>query len=101
MMNVINAILAASLELIDALLGLYVWAIIISAILSWLVAFGIVNTRNRFVQSVGDFLYRITEPVLARVRRFMPILGGIDLSPIVVIFAIFFLQSFIRHLMMG
>lgn len=100
-MNVINAILAASLELANTVLGLYVWALIVSAILSWLVAFGVVNTHNRAVQVIGDVLFRITEPVLRQVRRFVPIIGGLDLSPVVVILAIFFVQSFIRHLLVG
>ena len=79
--------------LIDTILGLYVWILIASAILSWLVAFNVVNTRNRAVYVIGDFLYRVTEPVLAPLRRILPNLGGLDLSPIIVILIIFFIQS--------
>jgi YggT family protein len=72
----------------DSLLGLLFWAIIISAILSWLVAFDVVNLRNRFVGAVYRFLEAVTRPVLAPFRRFIPSLGGIDVSPILVILLI-------------
>ena len=83
--------------LIDTILGLYVWILIASAILSWLVAFNVVNTRNRAVYVIGDFLYRVTEPVLAPIRRIMPNLGGLDLSPIIVILSIFFIRNLMRE----
>ncbi len=85
------------LILIDTILNLYVWCIIISAILSWLVAFNVVNTSNRFVYMIGDFLYRITEPVLRPFRKFIPNLGGIDVSPIIVILLIFFIRNLMRE----
>ena len=85
------------LILIDTILNLYVWCIIISAILSWLVAFNVVNTSNRIVHMVGDFLYRITEPVLRPFRKFIPNLGGIDVSPIIVILLIFFIRNLMRE----
>src|SRR4051795_6863665 len=83
--------------LIDTILGLYVWILIASAILSWLVAFNVVNTRNRAVYVIGDFLYRVTEPVLAPLRRVLPNLGGLDLSPIIVILIIFFIRTLRRE----
>lgn len=83
--------------LIDTVLGLYVWCIIISAILSWLVAFNVVNTSNKFIYMVGDFLYRITDPVLRPFRRWIPNLGGIDVSPVVVILLIFFIRNLLRE----
>lgn len=83
--------------LIDTILGLYVWILIASAILSWLVAFNVVNTRNRAVYVIGDFLYRVTEPVLAPIRRILPNLGGLDLSPIIVILLIFFIRNLLRE----
>ena len=83
--------------LIDTILGLYVWILIASAILSWLVAFNVVNTRNRAVYVIGDFLYRVTEPVLAPIRRIMPNLGGLDLSPIIVILIIFLIRNLMRE----
>ena len=73
----------AILDIVIIVLDLYVWLLIASAILSWLIAFNVVNTRNQFVSAVAEFLYRITEPVLAPIRRFIPSLGGVDLSFIV------------------
>jgi len=88
----------ALFSLIDTVLWLYMLALIGSAVLSWLVAFGVVNTRNRFVYLVGDFLHRITEPVLAPIRRFLPNLGGIDISPLVVILLVIFARRLLRDL---
>lgn len=81
------------LWLIDTVISLYIWLLIISAILSWLIAFNVVNTRNRFVYLVVDFLYRVTEPALAPIRRFLPSLGGIDLSPMVLILLLLFARN--------
>lgn len=83
--------------LIDTILNLYTWVIIISAILSWLVAFNVVNTSNRFVYMVGDTLHRLTEPVLRPIRQFVPNLGGIDISPVILLLLIFFLRSLLRE----
>ena len=83
--------------LIDAVLQLYVYAVIAVAVLSWLVAFDIINPSNRFVYAIINMLYRLTEPVLQPIRRFLPQMGGIDLSPVVVILAIFFLRSLLRE----
>ncbi|ARP99146.1 YggT family protein [Pseudorhodoplanes sinuspersici] len=85
------------LDVILLVLQLYVWLLIASAILSWLIAFNVVNTRNQVVATIADFLWRITEPVLKPVRSFMPNLGGIDISPVIVILIIFFLQSVITR----
>jgi YggT family protein len=74
------------------LIDLFIWVIIGSAILSWLIAFNVVNPRNQFVSMVGEFLYRITEPVLRPIRNVLPNLGGIDISPIIVIIIIWFIQ---------
>lgn len=79
------------LGLIDTLVALYMWALILSAILSWLVAFNVVNTSNPVIHQIGDFLHRVTEPVLAPIRRMLPNLGGIDVSPIIVILLIQFI----------
>ena len=83
--------------LIDTLLGLYIWVIIIGAILSWLVAFDVVNTRNRVVYVIGDFTHRLTEPALRPIRRFVPDLGGVDISPLLLILLLFF----VRRLLAG
>ena len=82
--------------LIDTILNLYWWIIIISVILSWLYAFNVVNLSNPFVRMVGQFVHDATEPALSRIRRFMPNLGSIDISPIVLLLAIVFLQIFLR-----
>lgn len=79
--------------LIDTVIEIYVWILIASAILSWLVAFGVVNTYNRFVNTIGEVLYRLTEPALRPIRSFLPNLGGIDLSPLVLILLLFFLRN--------
>ena len=67
------------------LIRLYIWVIIIGAILSWLIAFNVVNTNNRFVMMVADTLWRLTEPALRPIRKLLPDLGGIDVSPIILI----------------
>ena len=77
---------------IDIALQLYVWLLIAAAILSWLVAFNVVNTRNQFVAMIGEFLYRITEPVLRPIRNRLPAMGGIDISPIILILIIIFIR---------
>ncbi len=74
--------------LLDTAINLYVWALIIAAVLSLLIAFNVLDTRNRAVWSVADFFYRVTEPGLRPIRRYLPDLGGIDLSPLVLILAL-------------
>ncbi|TAK46860.1 MAG: YggT family protein [Xanthobacteraceae bacterium] len=83
------------LAFISYLLTLYIYILIAAAILSWLVAFNVVNSRNNVVTTIGQLLYRITEPVLRPIRNVLPDLGGIDISPVVVILVIFFIQSVI------
>ena len=85
----------ALLDVILLALQLYTWLVIAAAILSWLVAFNVVNARNDVVRAVWDFLYRVTEPALRPIRRILPNLGGIDVSPIILLLGIFFLQRVI------
>ena len=85
----------ALLDVILIALQIYVWLLIASAILSWLIAFNVVNTRNQFVATAGEFLYRITEPALRPIRNLMPNLGGIDISPVILIIALMFLDQLI------
>ena len=85
----------AILDIILIVLQLYVWLLIASAVLSWLVAFNVVNTRNQFVATIWDTLYRVTEPALRPIRNRLPNLGGIDISPIILLLIIFFIQSVI------
>ena len=87
----------AILDIILIVLALYVWLLIASAILSWLIAFNVVNTRNQFVASVAEFLYRITEPLLRPIRSFLPAMGGLDISPIILILIIMLIQRIITY----
>lgn len=83
--------------LIDTILGIFVWLLIASAVLSWLVAFNVVNTRNRAVYVIGDFLYRVTEPLLRPIRNLLPNMGGMDFSPMVLILLVFFVRNLLAE----
>ena len=87
----------AVLDVIMVALNLYIWVLIASAVLSWLIAFNVVNTRNQFVSTVWDALYRVTEPVLRPIRERLPNLGGLDISPIILLLIIYFIQSVITR----
>jgi YggT family protein len=80
-------------RIVITVIDLYMWVVIIGVIVSWLIHFNVINTSNRFVYLVVDSLYRVTEPVLGRIRRFLPNLGGIDLSPLVLILALILLRD--------
>ena len=84
----------ALLWLFDTVISIYIWLVIAQIILSWLIQFNIVNARQPFVMQVGEFLYRVTEPVLGPIRRRLPDLGGIDISPMILIIGL----TFIRYL---
>lgn len=84
-------------NLVYDILGIYSAIIIASAIMSWLVAFGVVNVRNQFIRVIVDLLYRVTEPVLRPIRRFLPNLGGIDISPVVALLLIIVIQHLIAN----
>jgi YggT family protein len=83
------------LWLFDTVITLYIYVLVANAIYSWLVAFNVINSRNNVVAMIGDFLYKVTEPVLAPIRRRMPDLGGIDLSPVVLIIGLIFLRMLV------
>jgi YggT family protein len=85
-------------QIIQLVLQMYVWVVIAAAILSWLVAFNVVNTRNQVVYQIGNALYRLTEPALRPIRRILPNLGGIDISPVVLLLLIYFLQMLLRNI---
>jgi YggT family protein len=89
------------LWLIDTLIVLYIYVLIAAAVLSWLVAFNVVNTRNPIVAQIGDFLYRITEPALRPIRAVLPNLGGIDISPVILIIGLMFLRQLVYWLFAG
>ena len=81
--------------LLDSIITIYIWIVIINAILSWLVAFNILNTQNRFVFSVLDTTYKLTDPALNKIRRFIPTFGSVDLSPIVLILFLMFIRNLV------
>ena len=83
------------LILFDHVISLYIWILIINAIISWLVAFNVLNTSNRFVYSILDVSYKLTDPPLNYIRKFLPNLGSVDISPIVLILGLMFLRNLI------
>ena len=87
----------AILWLIDTILWLYVCLLIAQAVLSWLLAFGVINRYNQTVSVIGDFLYRITEPALRPIRAILPNFGGLDISPVILILIIYFLRILITE----
>ena len=89
-----NSILA----LFNEIVGLYIWVLVINAAASWLVAFNVINTSNRFVYSVLEISHKLTNPALRIIRSFMPNLGSVDISPIVLILALVFLRNFINEI---
>ena len=87
------------LILFDNIVSIYIWILIINAIISWLVAFNVLNTSNRFVYSVLDVSYSLTAPPLNYIRRFLPNLGSIDISPVVLILALMFLRNLVFEML--
>lgn len=85
----------AILEVLLLVISLYRWVVILAAIFSWLYAFNVVNPRNQIVSTIGDLLYRLTEPVLRPIQRVVPNLGGLDLSPIILLLGLFLLERVI------
>ncbi|MCY4035532.1 MAG: YggT family protein [Hyphomicrobiales bacterium] len=88
----------ALLELVNNLIQVYIWVIIASAVFSWLVAFNLVNTGNRFIASLGYLLHRLTDPPLRLIRSFLPNIGAIDISPVILILALIFLRELLWRL---
>ena len=86
------------LVLFNDIVRLYIWVLVINAAASWLVAFNVINTNNRFVYSVLEISYKLTDPPLRYIRSFMPNLGTVDISPIVLILALVFLRNFINEI---
>ena len=85
--------------LVDSVINIYIWLIIINAILSWLVAFNVLNTQNRFVFAVLNATHQLTDPVLNKIRKFIPNLGSIDISPVVLILLLFFIRNLFFELL--
>ena len=80
-------------NLINAVVNIFIFVLFVQVIMSWLIAFNVVNTRNRFVYMLADISYKITEPVLRPIRRILPNFGGIDLSPLVAILLLYFIRD--------
>ena len=83
------------LDLFDKIVYLYIWVLIINALISWLVAFNVLNTNNRFVYSVLEVSYKLTAPPLNFIRKFLPNLGPIDISPVILILALMFIRNLV------
>ena len=94
-----EVVLGPLLRLVLSVIGLYMWVVVIAVVLSWLMAFNVINRANRFVFIVADFIYRITEPALRPIRRLLPNLGGIDLSPVVLILVLYFLRDLLSQML--
>lgn len=88
------------LNLIDTIVTLYIWVLVFSAVLSWLINFNVMNTQNRAVYGIADFLYRITEPALRPIRRYIPLIGGIDVSPVVLILLLYFARDLLFEILL-
>ena len=86
------------LILFDNIVSLYIWVLIINALISWLVAFNVLNTSNRFVYSVLEISYKLTEPPLSFIRKYIPNIGSIDISPIILILGLMFLRNLVFEL---
>jgi YggT family protein len=87
------------LWLIHTLITLYIWVLIGQVVLSWLVTFKVVNTQNPIVNQIGTVLYRLTEPVLGPIRRMLPSLGGLDISPIIAVIALIFIEKVVFRIL--
>ena len=94
-----SLVLGPLLQVLFIAIRLYMWIIIIGIILSWLINFNVVNTQNKFVYMIGDFTHRATEPLLGRIRNFLPNMGGLDLSPMVLILALIFVKGVVQNLL--
>jgi YggT family protein len=95
---VMDVVIAPLLGLIVKAIDIYMWVLVISVILNWLAAFNVINMSNQFIYRVGDFLHRVTDPALRRLRAFIPDLGGVDVSPVVLILVLFTVQELLIRL---
>ena len=95
-----DVIIGPILKLLFTIIDLYMWIVFIGVILSWLTQFNVINSSNRFVFLICDFIYRATEPVLRRIRNFLPILGGFDLSPIALLLSLMLIKDIIFKILM-
>lgn len=96
-----DVILVPLFQVVNIAIDLFIFALIASAILSWLVAFNIVNTRNPAIQTILDMLARLTEPALRPIRRLIPSMGGLDISPVILILILIFIQNVLARMVMA
>ena len=89
--------MVASLNLFNNVVDFFIWAIILSALMSWLIGFQILNINNKLIYIIADFLNRITDPFLSPIRRILPYLGGVDLSPVILILLLIFLKDLVNN----
>ncbi len=94
-----NVILLPLFQVLLAILNIFELVVVVSVVMSWLFHFNIINYSNQFVRMVWDITYKLTEPFLGQIRRFMPDLGGLDISPIILLLIVFFLQNVVHQLM--
>ena len=94
-----DVVLVNFVKVLIVALDFYQWIVIVNVVISWLVAFNVINTSNQFVHMLMDFTYRMTEPLYRRIRAMLPHMNGIDLSPIVVLLGIFLIQGILRDMM--
>lgn len=95
-----DVVVGPALTLVYHLIDLYTWVVIIGVIMSWLIAFNVINLSNQFVRMVYDMVVKLTEPLLGQIRRFLPDLGGVDISPIILILLLWFAKDVIARLAM-
>lgn len=95
-----DVVVGPALALVYHLIDLYTWVVIIGVIMSWLIAFNVINLSNQFVRMIYDVVTRLTEPLLFQIRRFLPDLGGVDISPVILILLLWFAKDVIARLAM-
>jgi YggT family protein len=95
--QMLEELMRAILDIVMVVLNLYTWIIIAGAVLSWLIAFGVVNIRNDFVRSIWNLFLALTEPFLRPIRNFLPSMGGIDISPIILLLAVMLIERIIIY----
>ncbi|MBC6416498.1 MAG: YggT family protein [Rhodospirillales bacterium] len=93
-----NVVLIPLIQVASLAIEIYMWMLVAMAILSWLIAFDVINRHNNVVSTLGRFLWKITEPPLRPIRRILPDLGGIDISPMILLLGLYFLRSFLLNL---
>jgi YggT family protein len=93
-----NTILIPLLQVIGIALDLYRWVVIVAVIFSWLISFGVINSRNEVVRIIGNIVYQLTEPLLRRIRRVVPMAGGLDLSPVILLLLVYLVQLVLGRL---